>query len=231
MAGSTLATVRILVAEDNERLRQVLVQTLAESGYAVDEAATGDDALELLQLESYDAAVLDVLMPGRDGVDVCRTVRAEGSQVPILLLTALDTPRHKVAGLDAGADDYLVKPFHLAELRARVRALLRRSPRADPPQLVVGALVLDPATRVVSADGHAVELTAKEFSVLEYLMRHPGRFVSASELIDHAWDRNYEGGSNVVASTVRHLRAKLRVSGADPVTTRRGAGYRVGGDS
>ncbi|GIG20045.1 DNA-binding response regulator [Cellulomonas chitinilytica] len=206
----------------------MLVQALSESGYATDAAATGDEALEALQVEAYDAAVLDVMLPGISGIEVCRVVRADGSAVPILLLTALDATRHRVAGLDAGADDYLVKPFHLAELTARVRALLRRSPRTDPPQLQVGALRLDPATRVVAYAGDAVELTAKEFSVLEYLMRHPGRVVAVSELIDHAWDRNYDGGSNVVASTVRHLRGKLRTSGPDPIVTVRGVGYRVG---
>lgn len=217
------------MAEDNTRLRGVLAQALAEAGYATDQAATGEQALRLLQLEPYDAAILDVLMPELSGVEVCRVARAGGLTVPILLLTALDTPRHKVAGLDAGADDYLAKPFHLSELNARLRALLRRAPRADPPLLTAGDLTLDPASRCVRHGGQPVELTAKEFAVLDYLMRRPGTVVSASQLIDHAWDRHYDGASNVVASTVRHLRRKLTAAGSDPIETVRGAGYRVAG--
>jgi DNA-binding response OmpR family regulator len=218
---------RILVAEDDARLRSVLERALHESGYAVDACADGESALFALETDGADLLILDIMLPGElDGIEVCRRVRAAGRHVPILLLTALDAPRHRVGGLDAGADDYLVKPFHLPELLARVRALLRRAPVAVPPILVVGALELDPTRRVVRRAGREILLTAREFAVLELLMRSPGRVLTPSEFIDHAWDANYDGYSNVVASTIRHLRGKLHEPGkADPIANVRGAGY------
>ncbi|MBS1905061.1 MAG: response regulator transcription factor [Actinobacteria bacterium] len=218
---------RILVAEDDARLRSVVERALRESGYAVDACADGESALFALETDGADLLILDVRMPGGpDGIEVCRRVRAAGSSIPILLLTALDAPRHRVDGLDAGADDYLVKPFHLPELLARVRALLRRAPVTLPPVLVAGALELDPTSHTVRRAGRDISLTAREFSVLELLMRNPGRVLTATEFIDHAWDANYDGYSNVVASTIRHLRSRLRQPGApDPISTVRGVGY------
>jgi len=217
---------RILIAEDDPRLRSLLERALRESGYTVDAYADGAEALFAAETESYDLLALDVMMPGVDGVEICRRLRAAGSGVPILVLTALDGLGHRVDGLDAGADDYLTKPFHLPELLARVRALLRRPAVAVAPVLRIGTLTLDPASRQVRREDRPVELTAREFSVLELLMRSPGRVVSTSEFIDHAWDVNYDGTSNVVASTIRHLRGKLRLPGReDPISTHRGAGY------
>lgn len=221
---------RILIAEDDARLRSLLERALRESGYLVDVYADGESALFAAETDTVDLLILDIMLPGTvDGVEVCRRVRKHDPAVPILMLTALDAPRHRVDGLDSGADDYLTKPFHLPELLARVRALLRRSPLAVSPVLSAAGITLDPAAHTVDRGGHRIELTAREFAVLDLLMRNPGRIVTASEFIDHAWDANYEGYSNVVASTIRHLRGKLTLPGLPgPVETVRGRGYRLG---
>ncbi|MFE6994967.1 response regulator transcription factor [Microbacterium sp. NPDC057659] len=218
---------RILIAEDDARLRSLLERALRESGYAVSSHADSDSALFEIETDASDLLVLDIMLPGSmDGVALCRRVRERDTATPILLLTALDAPAHRVAGLDSGADDYLTKPFHLSELLARVRALLRRAPLAVSPVLEVAGVSLDPASRTVTRDDRSIDLTAREFAVLELLMRNPGRVVSTSEFIDHAWDAHYDGYSNVVASTIRHLRGKLSSPGRpDPITTRRGSGY------
>ncbi len=219
---------RLLVVEDDARLAEVERRTLTEAGYAVDVYADTADALRAFELEAYDLVVLDLMLPGSPGggMDVCARIRAAGSDIPILMLTALDAPRSRIAGLDAGADDYLVKPFHLQELLARVRALLRRAPRADRPMLTVGDVKLDSARKQVTRGPRTVSLTGKEFAVLHYLMRNSGAIVSASELIDHVWDGNYEGYSNVVQTYIRYLRQKLNAPGdADAITTHRGLGY------
>lgn len=223
---------RILVAEDEPRLRSLLERVLRESGYAVDAYADGDSALFAAETDSVDLLILDIMLPGSiDGIEVCRRVRENDTNVPILMLTALDAPRHRVGGLDSGADDYLTKPFHLPELLARVRALLRRAPVAVAPVLTVGALSLDPAARTVHRAGRTIDLSAREFAVLELLMRNPDRVVSSSEFIDHAWDAHYDGYSNVVASTIRHVRGKLARPGQpDPIDTLRGSGYVLRGD-
>lgn len=223
---------RILLAEDDQRLRSLLERVLRENGYAVDAHSDSDSALFAAETETIDLLILDIMLPGTlDGIEVCRRVREQNIGVPILLLTALDGPQHRVRGLDSGADDYLIKPFHLPELLARVRALLRRSPVAVAPVLQLGSIRLDPAARSVTRDDQPIDLTAREFAVLELLMRRPGAIVSASELIDHAWDANYEGYSNVVASTIRHLRSKLTLDGReDPIATLRGSGYTLRGD-
>lgn len=221
---------RILIAEDDARLRSLLERALRESGYLVDVYADGESALFAAETGVVDLLILDIMLPGTvDGVEVCRRVREGDPAVPILMLTALDAPRHRVDGLDSGADDYLTKPFHLPELLARVRALLRRSPLAVSPVLSAAGITLDPAAHTVDRGGYRIELTAREFAVLDLLMRNPGRIVTASEFIDHAWDANYEGYSNVVASTIRHLRGKLTLPGLPgPVETVRGRGYRLG---
>ncbi|RFA18085.1 response regulator transcription factor [Subtercola boreus] len=222
---------RILVVEDDVRIADVLRRALAEAGYAVDVTHSSTAALEAFALESHDLVILDLLLPGLPGggMEVCRSMRVENSDVPILMLTAVDSPRNRVLGLDAGADDYLTKPFHLQELLARVRALLRRAPRADHPIVSVGGVSLNPATRVAVRAERTIPLTSKEFAVLEYLMRNSGTIVSASELIDHAWDGNYDGYSNVVQTYIRYLRQKVNIPGeSDFIRTHRGMGYSVG---
>jgi two-component system OmpR family response regulator len=228
--------VKLLVVEDDTRIAAIVRRALTESGYAVDVAITVQTAIEAIEIESYDLVVLDVMLPGtsRGGIDVCRRIRQLNPHTPVLMLTALDTLHSKVDALDAGADDYLVKPFHLAELTARVRALLRRSPRAHLPTLSAHGVTLDPATRTAHRAGRDIPLTAKEYAVLEYLMRNPNTVISSSELIDHAWDSNYDGISNVVQTYIRYLRKKLTISGeVDIIQTRRGAGYLISssGDS
>ncbi|TAM68576.1 MAG: response regulator transcription factor [Microbacteriaceae bacterium] len=219
---------RLLVVEDDARIADLVRRALAECGYAVDVARDADSAIVAFETEAYDLVVLDIMLPGmaRGGIDVCKRIRSTSSGLPVLMLTALDTLAAKVEALDAGADDYVVKPFHVAELTARARALLRRAPRAHPPKLEVRGVTLDPATRSANREGRNIALTAKEYAVLEYLMRNPDTVISSSELIDHAWDRNYIGYSNVVQTYIRYLRKKLVLPGeTDIIETRRGSGY------
>ena len=221
---------RILIVEDDVRIADVVRRTLTEAGYAADARHTASAGLEAFAVEPYDLVILDVMLADADrgGFEVCRAIRAVNPDVPVLMLTALNKVSTKVEGLDAGADDYLVKPVHVQELLARVRALLRRAPRAHLPVLEVQGVSLDPATRSVTRQGRVVPLTAKEFAVLEYLMRNADRVVSTTELIDHAWDGNYEGYSNVVQTYVRYVRQKLNAPGeTDLIETRRGAGYLI----
>ncbi|WP_253258826.1 response regulator transcription factor [Subtercola boreus] len=219
------------MVEDDVRIADVLRRALGEAGYAVDVTHSTTAALEAFALETHDLVILDLLLPGLrgGGMEVCRLMRVESSDVPILMLTAVDSPRNRVLGLDAGADDYLTKPFHLQELLARVRALLRRAPRADHPIVSVDGVSLNPATRVAIRAERTIPLTGKEFAVLEYLMRNAGTIVSASDLIDHAWDGNYDGYSNVVQTYIRYLRQKVNEPGeSDFIRTHRGMGYSVG---
>ena len=214
--------------EDEVKMAGLLKRGLEEEGYAVDISGTGHDALWLASENLYDAVVLDVMLPDIDGFEVCRRLRAAGRWSPVLMLTARDAVPDRVSGLDAGADDYLTKPFSFAELLARLRALVRRGATERPPFLAVGDLTLDPATRRVSRAGTPVELTAKEFALLEYFMRHPGEVLSRTRLIDHVWDFAYEGDSNVVDVYVRYLREKVdRPFGSESLETVRGAGYRL----
>ena len=224
---------KLLVVEDDVRIADVIRRTLTESGYAVDVTHTAPDGVRAFEIDDYDLVVLDLMLPGLPGggMDVCRSIRSINNDVPVLMLTALDSMRTKVEGLDAGADDYIVKPFHLVELLARVRALLRRSPRAQAPLLQAQGVTLNPATRTAERSGRTIVLTAKEFAVLEYLMSNAGTIISSTELIDHAWDSNYEGFSNVVQTYIRYLRQKLSVAGeTDIIETRRGAGYVIRAD-
>ena len=221
---------RVLVVEDDPAIQRSLAQTLREAGYAVDLASDAADGLRAFMIEPVDVAVLDVRLPGLPGggMELCRRIREISPEVPILMLTAIDSAASKVQGLDAGADDYLTKPFHIEELLARVRALLRRAPRARAETVSVGTMQLEPSTRSVIRLGRRIDLTAKEYAVLDYLMRNAGTIVSASDLIDHAWDSNYEGYSNVVQTYIRYLRRKLTVPGQpDPITTFRGSGYSI----
>ena len=222
---------RVLVVEDEAKLAGLLRRGLEEGGHAVDLARSGDDALWRAAAAEYDAVVLDVMLPGLDGFDVCRRLRERGVWVPVLMLTARDAVADRVAGLDAGADDSLAKPFSFAELLARLRALARRGAVERPAVLEVGDLRLDPAARRVWRGDVEVPVSAKEFCVLETLMRRPGRVLSRQELIEHAWDAAYEHRSNVVDVYVRYLREKIdRPFGRRSLETVRGVGYRLRGD-
>jgi two-component system, OmpR family, response regulator len=217
---------RLLIAEDDVKLLGALARGLRGEGYAVDVAATGEEALFQARVYDYDAVILDVMMPGPDGIAVCRTLREERRWSPVLILTARDGVKDRIGGLDAGADDYLVKPFDFGELVARLRALLRRGAPERPAVLAAGDLEVDPATRTVTRRGRVVELTAREFGVLEFLARHAGEVVTRTDLLDHVWDQNYEGSTNVVDVYVGYLRRKLEDPFGEPlIRTVRGAGY------
>jgi two-component system OmpR family response regulator len=220
--------VRVLVVEDEVKMARLIRRGLVEEGLAVDVAPTGDEALWRASATEYDAIVLDVMLPGTDGFEVCRRLREDGRWSPVLMLTARDDVRDRVAGLDAGADDYLVKPFSFAELLARLRALARRPPLERPAVLAVGDLRLDPATRQVWRGDTEIPLSAKEFALLEAFMRRPGDVLSRLHLLDHAWDYAYDNRSNVVDVYVRYLRAKIdRPFGRRSIETVRGTGYRL----
>jgi len=222
------ATMRILVVEDELKMASLLRRGLVEEGHAVDVARTGDDALWMAGAAEYDAIVLDLMLPGMDGLEVCRRVRERGVWAPVLMLTARDAIEDRVAGLDAGADDYLAKPFSFAELLARLRALVRRGSVERPAVLQVGDLRLDPATRRVWRGSAEIKLSAKEFALLETFMRRPGQVLSRYQLLEHAWDYAYENRSNVVDVYIRYLRDKVdRPFGCDSLETVRGAGYRL----
>jgi two-component system copper resistance phosphate regulon response regulator CusR len=217
---------RILVVEDQRNVARVVAKGLREQGYAVDVSYDGAEASERLELETYDLAILDLMLPGLDGIEVCRRLRERGATTPVLMLTARDDKASRIEGLDTGADDYLTKPFDFDELLARVRALLRRAPVYVPSSLVIGDLVLDATRHVATRAGRPVELTAKEFSVLEYLMRNPGRIVSREELSAHVWDERFDPFSNVIEVYIGRLRKKIDgESDVKLIHTRRGAGY------
>jgi two-component system, OmpR family, response regulator len=215
---------RVLVVEDETKMAALLRRGLVEEGHAADVAGHGEEAVWLAEAHPYDAIVLDVMLPGISGFETCRRLRNAGVWTPVLMLTARDAVDDRVAGLDAGADDYLTKPFSLAELLARLRALVRRGDVERPTELVVGDLRLDPAARRVWRGGTEVQLSPKEFALLETFMRRPGQVLSRLQLLEHAWDFAYDNRSNVVDVYVRYLRQKL---GRDSVETVRGAGYRL----
>ena len=215
---------RVLIIEDDLRMASLVRRGLTGEGLAADVAASGEDALWLAQAHPYDAIVLDVMLPGLDGFETCRRLRGSGVWTPVLMLTARDAVEDRVAGLDSGADDYLVKPFAFAELLARLRALARRGEGERPAVLAVGDLRLDPATRGVRRGETPIVLSTKEFALLEIFMRRPGQVLSRLELLEHAWDFAYENRSNVVDVYIRRLRRKI---GPEAVETVRGAGYRL----
>ena len=222
---------RVLIVEDEPRMASLVRRGLLQEGLAADVAATGEDALWMAQAVEYDAIVLDVMLPGLDGFETCRRLRSDGIWTPVLMLTARDSVEDRVAGLDTGADDYLVKPFAFAELLARLRALARRGEPERPAVLEVGDLRLDPATRQVWRRGAEVHLSAKEFALLETFMRRPGEVLSRLHLLEHAWDYAYENRSNVVDVYILRLRAKIdEPFGRGSLETVRGAGYRLRAD-
>ena len=217
---------RVLIVEDEVKMARALRRGLEQEGYAVDTAADGEEGVFQGTENPYDVIVLDVMLPGLDGFEVCRRLREAGRWTPVLMLTARDGVADRIAGLDVGADDYLVKPFSFGELLARLRALLRRSPVERPSVLVAGDVVLDPATRTVTRAGQPVELSVREFGLLEFLMRRAGEVVSRSSILEHCWDVNYDGFSNVVDVYVRYLRKKLEQPFGRPlIRTVRGVGY------
>jgi two-component system, OmpR family, response regulator len=223
--------VRVLIVEDEAKLAALLRRGLVEEAHAADVAASGEDALWMARATEYDAIVLDLMLPGVDGVEVCRRLREAGVWSPVLMLTARDGVGDRVGGLDAGADDYLTKPFAFDELLARLRALVRRGAAERPAVLAVGDLRLDPATRRVWRGEQEIRLSSKEFAVLETFMRRPGRVLSRFDVLEHAWDSGYEHRSNVIDVYVRYLREKIdRPFGRDSLETVRGAGYRLRAD-
>jgi two-component system, OmpR family, response regulator len=224
--------VRVLVIEDEVKLAEVVARGLREEGYAADIAARGEDAVWMAQAVAYDAILLDVMLPGADGFEVCRQLRHLGIWSPVLMLTARDAIDDRVNGLDAGADDYLVKPFSFEELLARVRALVRRAPGERPVVVEVGDLRLDPAERRAWRGDCELDLSPKEFALLELFMRRPGRVLTRAELLDGAWDMAFERRSNIVDVYLRYLREKVdRPFGRDSLETVRGVGYRLRADA
>jgi DNA-binding response OmpR family regulator len=219
---------RILLIEDNRQLNNSLRLSLVDDGYAVDVAFDGVEGEELAEITPYDTIILDIMLPKKNGLDVCKSLRNQRINTPILMLTARDALEDRVAGLDSGADDYLIKPFALEELRARLRALLRRESSNRGSKLEIDSLSLDPATHFVQRDGNPLELTSKEYALLEYMMRNPNRLITREMAESHVWSYDYDGASNVVDVYIRRLRRKID----DPyalklIETVRGAGYRL----
>jgi len=217
---------RILVVEDEAKMSRLLQGGLSAEGMATDVAGTGEDAVWMAASTAYDAIVLDVMLPGIDGLETCRRLRAEGVWAPILMLTARDGVDDRIAGLDGGADDYLLKPFAFTELLARLRAVIRRGPVERPVVLEVGDLTLDPARRAIARGGAPIDLSSTGFAMLETFMRHPGEVLSRFQLLERVWDGGYENRSNVVDVYVRYLRDRIdRPFGVTSIETVRGAGY------
>ncbi|MCA9936886.1 MAG: response regulator transcription factor [Ardenticatenaceae bacterium] len=220
---------RVLVVEDEPRMAALIRQGLEEEAYAVDVVDNGRDVLLWVQSAEYDIVLLDIMLPGMNGLDVCRQLRAEGFNMPVLMLTARDTLPDKVKGLDSGADDYLVKPFAIEELTARMRALARRDSSDKRTVLSVADLTLDPATKLAQRGDQIIELTAKEYALLETLMRHPNQVLSRDQIIEHVWDMAFESGSKLIEVYIYALRKKID-AGHDVklIQTARGLGYRIG---
>jgi DNA-binding response OmpR family regulator len=220
---------RVLLVEDDVRIARFVAKGLREQSYAVDVSANGDEALYQTEINSYDIVILDVMIPGKDGFEVCRELRKSGKRMPVLMLTARDAVEDRIRGLDHGADDYLTKPFEFRELLARMRALLRRSGELRPPQIKVGDLVLDMAAQSVSRSGRQIPMTAKEYALAEFLARNAGRVVGRAEIAEHVWDEEFDPFSNLIEVYVNRLRRKIDAGEAKPLLqTRRGAGYLLG---
>jgi heavy metal response regulator len=221
---------RILVVEDEKKVASFVKKGLEEEYYAVDCAYDGEEALYMVEANDYDLVILDIMLPKVDGLEVLKGMRDKGLSLPVLMLTAKDSVADVVRGLDAGGDDYLTKPFAFAELLARARALLRRSERKPPGELLVADLVLDPVTHTVSRAGQEIDLTAKEYALLEYLMRHANRVVTRTMISEHVWDYHFDPMTNVIDVYVNHLRKKIdRDSSQRLIHTIRGVGYMIKG--
>jgi DNA-binding response OmpR family regulator len=218
---------QILIVEDEDKIANFLRRGLMEESYAVDIAKDGEDALFKFDVNEYDFVVLDLMIPKVDGISVCRQIREKNKNIPILILTAKDTTEDKIKGLDAGADDYVTKPFSFDELTARIRALLRRGNKAEPTVLKVDNLILDPATKTAKRNEKTINLTAREYALLEYLMRNQKMVLSKTHILEHVWDYNYDGLSNIVETYVKYLRKKLKTTSSDKklIHTSRGFGY------
>lgn len=218
----------VLIVEDDAAVARFLKQACEEAGYAPRVEENGTRALALMQQEQFDLVLMDLMLPGMDGLEVTRQARETGVTTPILIITARDTLEDKVAGLDAGADDYVCKPFRVAEIMARMRALLRRREVA-PAVLRVGDLTLDPATRLAARDGAKIRLSATEYSLLEYLMKNAGKTLSRSIILDHVWQYDFNGNDNVLDVYIGYLRQKIDRGRSPLIHTERGVGYRLGG--
>jgi heavy metal response regulator len=224
------AVMRILVVEDEKRLARIIKQGLAEEGYAVDAVHDGKDALHLAESTPFNVIILDIMLPEIDGITVCQTLRLRKINSPILMLTAKDSIEDRVKGLDAGADDYLVKPFAFSELSARIRALLRRETTVKTPTLQVNGLVMNTVTREVRKGNKKIDLTTKEFSILEYFMRNPNAVITRTMIEENIWNYDFDVLSNVIDVYIRRLRIKIDDDGRDSfIQTLRGAGYRLKG--
>jgi DNA-binding response OmpR family regulator len=223
---------RVLLVEDDRRLAESLRRSLVESRMAVDVSHNGEDAFAAASTTHYDVMVVDVMLPRLNGLELTKRLRDTRVETPILMLTARDAVDDRVAGLEAGADDYLVKPFALREVVARLRALTRRHLPNRSTQLRAGKLTLDTARHELTVDGNQVELTTKEFAILEYFLLHPGRLLTRSQILEHAWDYDFDGGRNLIEVYIGRLRKKLiEAGGGDPFLTVRGSGYRFVADS
>jgi DNA-binding response OmpR family regulator len=219
---------RVLVVEDSRRLAGIIKRGLLEEGYAVDNAYDGEEAEYMAETTPFDVIILDIMLPKKDGVAVCRDLRAKNVNTPILMLTAKDSVEDKVTGLDSGADDYVVKPFAFSELLARLRALLRREVLPKVQKLQIGDLALDPQSREVWRNGSRMDLTTKEYAILEYFMRRPNAVVTRTMLGESVWDYEFDGISNIIDVYVRRIRRKIDREGEDSlIQTVRGAGYRL----
>lgn len=217
---------RILLAEDDVRIANFITKGLRENAYAVDVSADGEDALYQTAINSYDVIVLDVMMPLKNGFEVCRELRKGGNKTPVLMLTARDATEDKISGLDTGADDYLTKPFEFAELLARLRALLRRSAEIRPPKIVIADLEMDTVGQRVWRGGREISLTTKEYALLEYLARERGKVIGRAEIAEHVWDENFDAFSNLIDVYIKRLRSKIDEGfPIQLIHTRRGAGY------
>ena len=221
-----LLAMRILLAEDDQRIANFVIKGLRENAYAVDAAADGEDALYQAAINTYDLIILDVMMPLKNGFEVCRELRKEGVKTPVLMLTARDAVEDRISGLDYGADDYLTKPFEFGELLARLRALLRRSGEIRPPKIVVEDLEIDTTAQTVRRGGREISLTTKEYTLLEFLAREKGKVVGREEIAEHVWDENFDVFSNLIEVYMNRLRSKIDEGfPVQLIHTKRGAGY------
>jgi len=224
-------SMQILVVEDEKKIANILKRGLSEENYTIDIAQDGEEALEKAEVNSYDFIILDLMIPKVDGITVCKTLRSKNIDTPVLMLTAKDDIDDKIAGLDAGADDYVTKPFSVEEISARLRAMLRRGKKTTSVILSIEDVTLNPATKIVKRNGKELTLTAREYALLEYFMRNPNTVLSQSQILEHVWDYQYEGLSNIVETYIKYLRKKLKVNSQSKelIQTVRGLGYKMKG--